>query len=300
VQLSSKVRELQRYADAERAAGRRIALVPTMGALHAGHLALVDAGRARAERVIVSIFVNPTQFNNPGDLATYPRTLEADLEACRGRGVDVVFAPEASEMYPPGEQTRVEVDALAKPLCGASRPGHFRGVTTVVAKLFLAARPHFAIFGQKDFQQLAVVRRMARDLLFDLEVVGVPTVREPDGLALSSRNLRLTPESRRQALALSRALAAAERELAAGERRADRVLRAAHAELEKSPLLRVDYAELRDPETLALASDVLTGPALFALAAFLPAREPGQEVRLIDNRVLDPAAAGRPGEEDRP
>ncbi len=294
-----EVRQLQAWADAERAAGRRIALVPTMGALHAGHLVLVDEARARAERVLVSIFVNPTQFDRSADLAAYPRMLEADLAACRARGVDAVFAPAASEIYPDGDQTRVEVDALARPLCGATRPGHFRGVTTVVAKLFIAARPQVAVFGQKDYQQLAVVRRMARDLLFDLEVVGVPTVREPDGLALSSRNLRLAPESRRQALALSRALDAAERELGSGERRSEALLRAVRAELEKSPLLRVDYAELRDPETLAAAPDELERPVLLALAAFLPARESGQELRLIDNRVLVPAPRrGAPASEE--
>ncbi len=289
----TQVGSLQAWADAERASGRRIALVPTMGALHAGHLALIDEARARADRVIVSIFVNPTQFDRSADLAAYPRNLEEDLAACRERGVDAVFAPNEAEMYPSGEETRVELEGLARPLCGATRPGHFRGVTTVVTKLFLAAKPHVAVFGQKDFQQLAVVRRMARDLLFDLEVVGVATVREPDGLALSSRNQRLAPESRRQALALWRALEAAGRELSAGERRSEALLRAARAELEKSPLLRVDYAELRNPETLAPAPEQISGPALLALAAFLPARESGQEVRLIDNRVLEPAAGGR-------
>ncbi len=155
------VRELQARADRERAAGRRIALVPTMGALHAGHLALVDEARRRAQFVVVSIFVNPTQFNASADLAAYPRTLEADLAACRARGVDAVFLPTDAELYPPGYQTWVEVTELAKPLCGAPRPGHFRGVATVVAKLLIAAKPHVAIFGEKDFQQLAVIRRLA-------------------------------------------------------------------------------------------------------------------------------------------
>jgi pantoate--beta-alanine ligase len=280
------VRELQGWAGAERAAGRRVALVPTMGALHAGHLSLVALARGRADRVVVSVFVNPAQFDDPADLAAYPRTLEADLALCRGAGVDVVFCPAASELYPPGHQTQVEVAELARPLCGAARPGHFRGVATVVAKLLLAARPHLAVFGEKDYQQLAVIRRLARDLCFDVEILGAPTAREPDGLALSSRNARLSPEARRQAPALARALGAAERAARAGERRAEALLHLVRAELEKAPLLRLDYAELRDPESLEPVPPVLAGPALLALAAFFPAAEPGAEVRLIDNRVL--------------
>jgi pantoate--beta-alanine ligase len=280
------VRELQGWAEAERAAGRRLALVPTLGALHAGHLSLVRLARERADRVVVSIFVNPTQFDDPLDLAAYPRTLDSDLAACRGAGVDVVFCPVAAELYPPGHQTTLEVGELAKPLCGAARPGHFRGVATVVAKLLLAARPHVAVFGEKDFQQLAVIRRLARDLGFEVEILGAPIAREPDGLALSSRNQRLAPEARRQAPALARALDAAERAARAGERRAAALLQLARGELGKAPLLRLDYAELRDPETLEPAPPLLAKPALLALAVFFPAQEPGAEVRLIDNRVL--------------
>ncbi len=288
------VRELQTLAERERAAGRRIALVPTMGALHAGHLSLVKTARERADRVVVSIFVNPTQFDDAGDLAHYPRTLDADLAACRDAGVDAVFLPDAAEMYPDGADTWVEVGALSKPLCGAARPGHFRGVTSVVAKLLLAAKPHVAVFGEKDFQQLAVIRRMARDLLFDVEIVGAPIVREPDGLALSSRNRNLDPEARRQAVALVRALDAAEAALAAGERRAAELLELVRREIAKAPRAAIDYAELRDPETLAPAPEHLDAPALLALAVLLrpPPDGGGAPVRLIDNRVLHPQARG--------
>jgi pantoate--beta-alanine ligase len=289
------VRELSARADAERAAGRRIALVPTMGALHEGHLSLVKAGRERADVVWVSIFVNPTQFNEASDLACYPRTLETDLAACRDAGVDVVFIPSAEEMYPDGADTIVEVGALSQPLCGAARPGHFRGVTTVVAKLLFAAKPHVAIFGEKDFQQLAVIRRMARDLLCDTEIVGGPTVREPDGLALSSRNMGLDGDARRQAVVLVRALDAAESAVAGGERSAAAILAAARAEIAKAPRAEVDYVELRDPETLAPSASRLEARTLLAIAVFMRPASPSDargSVRLIDNRVLDPQSRG--------
>ena len=292
MELVETTRELQARADADRSRGRRIALVPTMGALHAGHLALVDEARRRADVVAVSIFVNPAQFDRPGDLAAYPRTLDADLALCRARGVDRVFLPMERELYPEGYQTWLEVTELAKPLCGASRPGHFRGVATVVAKLLVAAKPHVAVFGQKDFQQLALVRRLVRDLGLDVEIVGLATVRESEGLALSSRNVHLSPEARREALCLVRALDAAESAVAAGERRRDAVLAAAREAIAKAPLARLDYAELRDPESLALAPDPLAGPALLALAACLPRRDGPGEVRLIDNRVLLAQRAG--------
>ncbi len=281
-------RALQALADAERAAGRRIGIVPTMGALHAGHLSLVSEARKRADRVWVSIFVNPTQFNEAADFETYPRELETDLARCREAGVDAVFAPAPAELYPDGAVTWVEVEGLTDSLCGASRPGHFRGVTTVVAKLFVAAKPHVAVFGEKDFQQLAVIRRMARDLGFAVEVVGGATVREPDGLALSSRNVRLGPVARQEALAIVRALDAAESLTEGGERRRDRVLAAVNDVLDAVSLGEVDYAELRDPDSLALAGETLTGPTLLALAMnFRPDPDgQGSAVRLIDNRVL--------------
>jgi len=290
VQIVRTVTALQRLADAERTAGRRLALVPTMGALHAGHLALVATGRARADRVWVSIFVNPTQFNDPEDLEKYPRTLAADLAACAAAGVDAVFLPDSGELYPPGSQTLVEVEELSRPLCGSSRPGHFRGVTTVVAKLLLAAKPHVAVFGEKDYQQLAVVRRMVRDLGFDVEIVGAPTVREPDGLALSSRNHNLDAEARRQATVLVRSLDAAASAVAAGENDRERLLADVRREIGKAPLAILDYAELRDPESLEPAPAQLVSPTLLALAVFFEPGDPaaGARVRLIDNRVLRP------------
>jgi len=284
------LRDLHAWSDAERLAGRRIALVPTMGALHAGHAALAAEARRRVDSVCVSIFVNPSQFDVRADLEAYPRTWEADLARCRAEGVAAVFAPEAEELYPAGHATWVEVQGLSEPLCGRSRPGHFRGVATVVAKLLAAARPHVALFGEKDFQQLAVIRRLARDLAFDVEVVGVPTLREPDGLALSSRNVHLGPGTRPQATALVRALDAAEAALAAGERRAAALLERVRHEIAKAPDAALDYAELRDPETLQPAGLLLSGATLLALAVRFPREgaEPGAAVRLIDNRVLQP------------
>jgi pantoate--beta-alanine ligase len=287
---------VQAWADAERAAGVRIALVPTMGALHAGHLALVREARRRADRVVVSLFVNPTQFGPGEDLARYPRPFERDLALCRDAGVDLVFAPPPDEMYPPGAQTWIEVAELSRPLCGRDRPGHFRGVATVVAKLLLAAKPHVAVFGEKDFQQLALVRRLATDLRFDVEIVGVPIVREADGLALSSRNVHLDRAMRAEALALSRSLDAAEAALAGGVRDAAAILALVGRELAKAPHARVDYAELRDPGSLAPAPARLAGPTLLALAVRFPVRaadDPSACVRLIDNRVLQPGKDAR-------
>jgi pantoate--beta-alanine ligase len=295
VEVLGEVRELQARADSIRAAGERIGLVPTMGALHRGHLSLVELARARADRVCVSIFVNPTQFNDPADLERYPRTLERDLEACRNAGVDLVFAPTAAEMYPEGAQTRVEVGALTEPLCGASRPGHFTGVTTVVTKLLMAAKPHVAVFGEKDFQQLAVIRRMARDLLVDVEILGAPILREDDGLAMSSRNENLDAEARAQATVLVRALDAAEAAVAAGERDSARLLHIAAAEVGKASRAALDYLELRDPESLSPAPASLERETLLALAVFMRPQGGGEGgVRLIDNRVLEP---GRVSEE---
>jgi pantoate--beta-alanine ligase len=282
------VRELQSLADLERVAGRRVALVPTMGALHAGHCSLVEIARQHADRVFVSLFVNPTQFGESSDLAGYPRNFAADLSRCREAGVDAVFAPADGEMYPHGSQTWVEVAELTRGLCGASRPGHFRGVATVVSKLLLAAKPHVAVFGEKDFQQLAVIRRLVRDLCFDVEIVGAPIVREADGLACSSRNAKLDPEARRQAPCLARALAAAERAVAAGEQRHARLLALVANEIGKAPRAEIDYAELRDPESFEQAPDPLAGPTLLALAVRFRAPDGAAGVRLIDNRVLTP------------
>jgi pantoate--beta-alanine ligase len=280
---------MQAWADAERAAGRTIALVPTMGALHEGHLRLVAEGRRRAERVVVSVFVNPIQFDRRDDFERYPRTLDEDAALCHEAGVDVVYAPPASAMYPEGFQTGVEVAKVSEPLCGRGRPGHFRGVTTVVTKLFHAVRPHVAVFGEKDFQQLAVVRRMTADLDFGIEVVGVPTVREADGVAMSSRNRRLGSEDRVAARCVPRALEAAAAAVAAGESRPAAVVARAEAEIGAEPRARLEYAELRDAGTLEEVAE-LAAPAVLALAVWVGG------VRLIDNRVLvpgevDPASA---------
>lgn len=290
-----KVEELQTLADSERAAGRRIALVPTMGALHAGHITLVEEARKRADVVWVSIFVNPTQFNDPKDYGAYPDTFERDAEKCEAAGVDVIFAPTPGELYPDGAQTWVEVTELAKPLCGSARPGHFNGVTTVVSKLFLAAKPHVAVFGEKDFQQLSVIRRMVRDMSFDVDVVGAAIAREPDGLAMSSRNVHLDAQARREALVLVRALDAAEQAVGEGVTETDSLLSIVKDELSKASRASIDYAELRCPETLEISPAQLEGPALLALALYFePAadRPDGPRVRLIDNRVLSPARSG--------
>jgi pantoate--beta-alanine ligase len=267
--------------EAVRHTGQRTALVPTMGALHAGHLALVHAARERvgaAGTVAVSIFVNPTQFGPNEDFARYPRTFDADLARCAEAGVDVVFAPAPAQMYPPGDQTRVRVGSLAEPLCGGSRPGHFEGVATVVAKLFALAGPSVAVFGRKDYQQLRVITRMAADLFLPVEVVGLPTVREPDGLAMSSRNRYLAPADRARAAVLPRALGEAVRAWQAGERDLERL----RTRVEQSIVPAVDaidYVDLRDADTLA----TIEGPVERAVLA-LAVRVAG--TRLIDNVVL--------------
>ena len=261
--------------------GRVIAVVPTMGALHEGHLELLRTARKRADIVILTIFVNPTQFGPNEDLAKYPRDEAGDLAKARACGIDLAFCPDASAMYPDGAQTFIEVRELQKPLCGASRPGHFAGVATIVAKLFNITKPHLAVFGEKDYQQLAVLRRMVRDLDFGIELVGVPIVRESDGLAMSSRNAYLTAEGRQTALGLSRGLAAAEALVASGERDAEAIVAAVKAQLTGA---RIDYVELRDATELSLVT-VLAKPAVLAIAAFID-NPAGGTTRLIDNRVL--------------
>ena len=265
--------------------GRRIAVVPTMGALHEGHLQLLRAARARADIVILTIFVNPTQFGPNEDLARYPRDEAGDIAKARTCGIDLAFCPEASAMYPAGAQTFVEVRELQKPLCGASRPGHFAGVATIVSKLFHITNPHLAVFGEKDYQQLAIIRRMVRDLDFGIEILGVPIVREADGLALSSRNAYLSADQRKTALSLSKGLAAAEAAVKAGERDAAKIVSAARALIEAEPGARIDYVELRDADELSPVT-TLSRPAVLAMAVFVGT------TRLIDNRVLRPATAG--------
>ena len=260
--------------------GRIIAVVPTMGALHEGHLSLLRAARAKADVLILTIFVNPTQFGPNEDLAKYPRDEAGDLAKARACGIDLAFCPDAAAMYPSGAQTFVEVRELQKPLCGARRPGHFAGVATIVTKLFNIVKPHVAVFGEKDYQQLAIIRRMVRDLDFGIEIASVPIVREPDGLAMSSRNAYLAPADRTRALALSKGLAAAEAAVKRGERDAATLVAAARTPLEAEQL-RIDYVELRDATELTEVTR-LDRPCVLAVAAFVGA------TRLIDNRVLAP------------
>jgi len=257
----------------------RLALVPTMGALHAGHLSLVELARRHADKVVASVFVNPTQFDRADDFARYPRDLVHDAALLAAAGVDVLFAPTAQEMYPAGAQTIVDVQEVARPLCGAHRPGHFRGVATVVLKLFNVVRPHVAIFGEKDWQQLALIRQMVRDLHVDVDVIGAPIVREADGVAMSSRNRHLHEGERAAATCLVRALDAAEARVNAGERDATVIRAAASETIGREPLARVEYAEIVHPDTLTPLGDV-DDRALVALAVWIG------NTRLIDNRVL--------------
>ncbi len=278
--------ELRAACDAARAAGLRVGLVPTMGALHAGHLSLVEGARARgAQHVALTIFVNPMQFAPTDDLDRYPRTLDADLARCRELGVDVVFAPADGAMYPKGFSTHVEVAGVTGPLEGLHRPGHFRGVTTVVAKLLLLAGPCVAVFGRKDYQQWRTLATMVRDLDMPVEVVGAPIVREPDGLARSSRNVYLAPADRARALGLVEGLRAAWDAFAAGERDRDRLLSLARTEVE-ARFDRVDYVALADPDDLSALPATVPSRAVLAGAAHLGT------TRLIDNVVL--------GEDPRP
>jgi pantoate--beta-alanine ligase len=275
--------ELQAWALERRAAGRRIGLVPTMGNLHEGHLSLVRLAKAGADETVVSVFVNPLQFGPNEDYAAYPRTFAEDCAKCGAEGVDVVFHPAPDAMYAPGASTTVRESALTGVLCGASRPGHFEGVCTVVCKLFHLALPHVAVFGEKDAQQLRVIRRMVRDLDFPLEIVPGPIVREADGLAMSSRNRFIPAGMRGQALCLRRALDAAEAAFAAGERRVE-ALRGLMAETVRrvAPDGEVDYISLNDDETLEPLDGEISRPALAALAV----RVGGP--RLIDNARLVP------------
>jgi pantoate--beta-alanine ligase len=274
------VAELRAWLREERAAGKIIGLAPTMGALHEGHLSLVRAAKASCGAVAASIFVNPTQFGPNEDFALYPRTFDADCALLEAEGVDVVFAPVPEEMYRPGSTTFVEVAGLSERLDGKSRPGHFRGVATVVAKLFLAAEPDRAFFGQKDAAQVAVIRRMTADLGLPVEIVVCPIVREPDGLAMSSRNRYLSTEERKQALVLSRALSAVQGLAAGGGTRASALIEAARRVISSEPAVRVDYIAAVDWATLEAVDEIGSG-ALFAVAAYVGS------TRLIDNFVAE-------------
>jgi pantoate--beta-alanine ligase len=279
MEILRTVAELRHWSRTNRSRGNEVGLVPTMGALHAGHASLIRAAAASCGAVAVSIFVNPTQFGPNEDFARYPRTFDADCALAESQGADVVFAPSVEELYPTVAATFVEVEGLSDRLDGASRPGHFRGVSTVVAKLLIAAEPDRAFFGQKDAAQVAVLRRMVADLRLASEMVVCPIVRESDGLALSSRNIYLSSAERAQALVLSHAIRKSETLVAEGERRASVLIKAAHDLFATVPEVRVDYIALVDWATL-LPVDVAAPGSLFAVAAYVGA------TRLIDNAIL--------------
>lgn len=282
MQVLRTIDDVRRAVQAARERGRRVACVPTMGALHAGHLSLLEAARRPDAFVVVTIFVNPTQFGPNEDFAAYPRDEAGDLGKCEAGGADAVFIPTAGEMYAPGAATTVHVSRLTETLCGPWRPGHFDGVATVVCKLLNIVRPDTAYFGQKDAQQLAVIRRMVRDLNLPVEIVGCETVREPDGLALSSRNAYLTPEQRQQATCLYRALCEARARIEAGERSPRVVTEAARAVIEAAGPAGIDYVEVVDPETMQPVERI-EPPVLVALAVRIG------RTRLIDNMRVDRA-----------
>ncbi|HEX9779300.1 MAG TPA: pantoate--beta-alanine ligase [Geopsychrobacteraceae bacterium] len=277
--IITSVSDMQRRCLNERQAGKSVAFVPTMGFLHQGHLSLLEEGRRRGDLLVLSIFVNPTQFGQGEDFEQYPRNLEQDRALAEQAAVDILFAPDAQQMYPPGYASFVAVERLSEPLCGASRPGHFRGVCTVVNKLFNIVQPRVALFGCKDFQQLAVIRRMVLDLNLPVEVVGMPIVRESDGLALSSRNVYLTPEQRRQGLVLSAVLRQTAERARGGERDARTLLAAARRRIEALSEARIDYIQICHQSTLEEVESV-DEDAVMLLAVYF-----GQ-TRLIDNSTL--------------
>jgi pantoate--beta-alanine ligase len=279
VNIHHTIAEMRAACAQARRGGKRLGFVPTMGALHEGHLSLVRAARARCDAVAVSIFVNPTQFGPSEDFSKYPRSFERDRELLEAEGVDLIFAPSVEEMYPKGAVTFVTVEGLSEKLCGRSRPGHFRGVTTVVAKLFNIVEPGVAFFGQKDAAQVVIVKKMVHDLDLPVEIAVCPIVREVDGLAMSSRNAYLDAAQRRSATVLHRALMQVQSLAEKGERTSAKLMDAAQRVFREEPAVRVDYVEIVDTETLDPVADVSRG-ALVAVAAFVGA------TRLIDNIVL--------------
>ena len=272
--------EMRTWSTRQRHGGLSIAFVPTMGALHQGHLSLLREGRRRGDRLVLSIYVNPTQFGPAEDLEKYPRDLDGDLKKAQDEEVNGVFLPTDQVMYPRGYKTYVTVEDLDKPLCGITRPTHFRGVATVVAKLFNIVAPDVAIFGEKDFQQLTLIRRMTRDLNLPVEIVSCPIVREPDGLAMSSRNANLSPTEREAACSLFRSLNVAKAMVDDGITDAAEIIKEVRATIETTKLARIDYAKLVDPDTLK-DQPVFRTPALLAIAAFVG------KTRLIDNRLFE-------------
>jgi pantoate--beta-alanine ligase len=271
-------KEMKRFSSEARRRDKTIAFVPTMGFFHEGHLRLMREGRKQCGLLIVSLFVNPLQFGPSEDFQKYPRDFERDKKMAEEVGVDLLFVPEAKEMYPPDHQTVVRVEGVTRGLCGRSRPTHFQGVATVVAMLFNIVMPHVAIFGEKDFQQLVTIRQMVKDLYMDVEIVGIPIIREMDGLAMSSRNIYLRPEERQAALSIYRSLTRAEQLLQKGEKKAENILREVRGILLSEPLVKIDYVQVCDPKTLEDLSEI-EGDVVIALAAYVGL------TRLIDNLI---------------
>lgn len=281
IEVIKTIKEMQSRSDRLRDQGKTIAFVPTMGFLHEGHLSLMRKGRELGDDLVISIYVNPTQFGPGEDLDAYPRDLDRDLALARKEGVDAVFTPDDNELYGEDYQTFVTLEELPNHLCGVSRPIHFRGVATVVSKLFNIVKPHLSVFGQKDYQQLIIIRQMVRDLNFDIEIVGAPIVREPDGLAMSSRNSYLTPAQRNSALSLYNALKKAQAFIESGTREAARIIDETSRFIESHPETNIDYISICDPATLA-DIQIVDRPALMALAVKVG------KPRLIDNVMLSP------------
>lgn len=279
MKLISTVKEMQSLANEVREQGKIISFVPTMGALHYGHLKLISEGRKRGQILVMSIFVNPTQFGRNEDLNNYPRNLDADLERIRDIGVDIVFSPTIEEIYPEGFQTYVEVKELQEYLCGLFRPGHFKGVATVVLKLFNIVKPHIALFGEKDYQQLKIIQRMVKDLNLEVEIIGFLIVRDEHGLALSSRNLYLSADERERALSVSKALREIQKEFDSGITDINRIIETGEKTLREVGINDIDYVEICDPETLR-RKEFAEGGDLVAVAVRLCG------TRLIDNRRL--------------
>jgi pantoate--beta-alanine ligase len=279
MEIIKKIELMQEVSDEWRRGGNIISCVPTMGFLHQGHVELLSVGREKGDRLIMTIFVNPTQFGPHEDYQRYPQDTEGDLDKARSAGVDAVFMPTVEEMYPDGFQSTVTVENITQYLCGKSRPGHFAGVTVVVAKLFNITKPHLAIFGEKDYQQLIVIKQMVRDLNMDIEIIGVPTVREKDGLAMSSRNNYLSPEERLSALSLKKGLDFAKKMVAEGERDSAKIKNAVRELILSHPFIEIDYITICDPEKLTDMENI-DRPSLLALAVRVG------KTRLIDNIIV--------------
>jgi len=287
MQVIKTIQAMKERSSQARGEGEVIVLVPTMGFFHEGHLSLMREGRKLGDLLVVSLFVNPTQFGPNEDFKNYPRDFERDKKMAEGVGTDILFAPEAREMYPPDHQTLVRVEKVTQNLCGRTRPTHFQGVATVVTMLFEIVMPHVAIFGEKDYQQLVTIKQMVRDLHMNVEVVGMPTVREADGLAMSSRNTYLLPEERKAALSLYRSLQKARELLQNGERHADQILQEMKRILQAEPLVNIDYAQICDARTLEDVNRI-EGDVVVALAAYLG------KTRLIDNLVFQDPSSNPP------